>query len=70
MKMIGFEDSITGIHAITQVKEIDVVFINSKSYPYYDYILNNYSLKYKCENYFNIERFTQVDTNIIHNISK
>jgi beta-phosphoglucomutase len=51
MRMIGFEDSITGIHAITQVKEIDVVFINSKSYPYYEYILTNYNLKYKCENY-------------------
>lgn len=69
MKMIGFEDSITGIHAITQVKDIDVVFINSKSYPYYDYILNNYSLKYKCEDYLHIEQLLHVDTNIIDNIS-
>lgn len=70
MKMIGFEDSITGIHAITQVKEIDVVFINSKSYPYYDYILNNYNIKYKCEDYLHIEQLLHVDTNIIDNISK
>jgi beta-phosphoglucomutase-like phosphatase (HAD superfamily) len=51
-RMIGFEDSITGIHAITQVNEIDVVFINSESYPYYDYIVKNYNLSYKCENYY------------------
>jgi len=64
MKIIGFEDSITGIHAITQVKDIDVVFINSKSYPYYEYILNNYNLKYKCENYLHIEQLHHLLNNV------
>jgi beta-phosphoglucomutase-like phosphatase (HAD superfamily) len=43
-KMVGFEDSITGIHAMTQVTSIDTVFINEKCYYYYDFIINNYNL--------------------------
>jgi len=42
LKAIGFEDSITGIHAITQVSEIKTIFINDSSYIHYDYILKNY----------------------------
>jgi len=53
-KIIGFEDSITGIHSITQVKNIDTIFINNSSYFYYNYIINNYKLKLIIENYNNI----------------
>jgi len=45
MKMIGFEDSITGIHAMSQVHSIDTVFINNPQYYYYNYIKDNYKLK-------------------------
>jgi len=45
MKMIGFEDSITGIHSITQVDNIELIyFINTKDYYYYEYIINNYKV--------------------------
>jgi len=54
MKMIGFEDSITGIHAITTVDTIDTVFINTSEYYYYDYIIENYKLKHVINNYNNI----------------
>lgn len=51
-KMIGFEDSLTGIHSIVCSKNIDVVFINNKDYPYYQYILETYQdIKYTCENF-------------------
>ena len=41
-KSVGFEDSITGIHAITQVPEIKAYFINNTSYYYYNFIMENY----------------------------
>ena len=41
--IIGFEDSITGIQAMTSVPKIQTVFINSSDYYYYDYIINNYN---------------------------
>ena len=41
-KMIGFEDSITGIEALTKVKNITPIFINTPNYFYYNYIINNY----------------------------
>lgn len=45
MKMIGFEDSITGIHSITQVPEISLVyFINTNRYVYYKFIIDNYNI--------------------------
>jgi len=53
-KMIGFEDSITGIDAMTSVGDIDTVFVNSPEYYYYDYIIENYKLKYKIVNYKSI----------------
>lgn len=43
-KKIGFEDSITGIEALTQVKEITPFFINNNSYFYYNYITDNYNV--------------------------
>ena len=43
-RMIGFEDSITGIHAITAVSEIKTMFINTSEYYHYDYIMNNYNI--------------------------
>ena len=51
MKMIGFEDSITGIHAMSQVHSIDTVFINNPQYYYYNYINNNYKLKHVIKDY-------------------
>jgi beta-phosphoglucomutase-like phosphatase (HAD superfamily) len=47
---IGFEDSITGIKALSQVKDIEPFFINNKNYYYYNYIINNYDIKH-IENY-------------------
>ena len=44
MKMVGFEDSITGIHSITSVPEIFTYFINTPNYYHYNYIINNYSV--------------------------
>jgi hypothetical protein len=50
-RKIGFEDSITGIHAMTLVKEIDPIFINIPSYYYYDYIIKSYPKILVIENY-------------------
>jgi beta-phosphoglucomutase-like phosphatase (HAD superfamily) len=51
LKYIGFEDSITGIEALTRVKEIKPVFINTNDYIYYDYIKNNYDNLSIIQNY-------------------
>jgi beta-phosphoglucomutase-like phosphatase (HAD superfamily) len=53
-RKIGFEDSITGIHALTCLKEIKPVFINDHSYFYYDYIKKNYDNLSIIENYLDI----------------
>jgi HAD superfamily hydrolase (TIGR01509 family) len=45
-KIIGFEDSLTGIQAITQVKEIKPIFINSTNYYHYNYIINKYKTEF------------------------
>jgi len=50
-KIIGFEDSITGIHSMSNVQEIDTVFINNKDYFHYHYITQNYNIKLIIENY-------------------
>ena len=42
MTMVGFEDSITGIHSITSAPNIYTYFINTSDYHHYDYIINNY----------------------------
>jgi beta-phosphoglucomutase-like phosphatase (HAD superfamily) len=53
-RMVGFEDSITGIHSITQVDDISLVyFINTQDYNYYKYIINNYHVK-QINNYLEI----------------
>jgi len=54
LKTVGFEDSITGIHSMTQVKEIDTVFINTSDYYYYNYILQEYNIISSIINYTNI----------------
>jgi beta-phosphoglucomutase-like phosphatase (HAD superfamily) len=41
-QMVAFEDSITGIQAITQIPEIYTYFINSIDYIHFEYIINNY----------------------------
>jgi HAD superfamily hydrolase (TIGR01509 family) len=53
-RMIGFEDSITGIHSITQIDNIDTIFINKNDYYYYNYILKNYKIMNIIEDYNNI----------------
>jgi len=42
-KMIGFEDSIAGIHAL-KLSNIDTVFINNSDYYHYNYIIENYNI--------------------------
>ena len=55
-KMIGFEDSITGIHALSgTTQKIDIVFINLPEYYYYNFIMENYLLKFVIKNYINIK---------------
>lgn len=52
-KKIAFEDSITGIHALSQThNEIDIVFINNENYYYYSYIIKNYKIKKYIKNYY------------------
>lgn len=51
LKKIGFEDSLTGIHALSCVSAISTVFINTRQYYYYDYIINNYPILLAIENY-------------------
>jgi len=53
-KMVGFEDSITGIHAMTLAKHIDTIFINNKDYYYYDFIIKNYNIIMTIINYVNL----------------
>ena len=50
-KKIAFEDSLTGIHALSLVPCIKSVFINSTDYYYYDYIIKNYDLLLIINNY-------------------
>lgn len=46
IKKVGFEDSITGIHAITRVPEISAYYINSTEYVHHNYILKNYDVSH------------------------
>jgi len=50
-KIIGFEDSITGIHSMSNVKGIDTIFINNNKYFHYNYIIKNYNIKLTIEDY-------------------
>jgi beta-phosphoglucomutase-like phosphatase (HAD superfamily) len=54
-KKIAFEDSITGIHALSQTNNnIDIVFINNENYYYYDQIITKYKIKKNIKNYLNL----------------
>ena len=55
-KKIGFEDSITGIEALTQVNEIFPVFINNQNYIHYNFIINNYKNIDTIKNYYELLR--------------
>ena len=41
-KIIGFEDSLVGIHALYQVNEITPILIDDKTYFHRDYMINTY----------------------------
>jgi beta-phosphoglucomutase-like phosphatase (HAD superfamily) len=41
-RLVGFEDSITGIHSITQVPSITTYFINTPNYYHYKFIIDKY----------------------------
>jgi len=43
-KIMGFEDSITGIHALSGAPEISKVYINTHDYFHHHYILDNYNV--------------------------
>jgi beta-phosphoglucomutase-like phosphatase (HAD superfamily) len=49
--IIGFEDSITGIQAMTSVPKIQTVFINTSDYYHYNYIINNYKNLFQIKDY-------------------
>ena len=51
-QIVGFEDSITGIHSITQVPDIFVYYINDDNYYHNEYILHNYKVEH-IKNYNN-----------------
>lgn len=53
-RKIGFEDSITGIKALTQVSQIKPVFINNQNYIYYNYIIENYDNLLIIKNYLSL----------------
>jgi len=45
LRKIGFEDSITGLEALYNVKEITPYLVNNTEYYHYDYINKNYNIK-------------------------
>ena len=51
-RIVGFEDSITGIHAMTNAN-IDTYYISNPNYYHNNYILNNYKV-IQINNYFNL----------------
>jgi len=51
LRKVAFEDSITGIHALSLIPSISIIFINSSDYYYYDYIIETYSLENIIVNY-------------------
>ena len=54
-KKIAFEDSITGIHALSQTNnEIDIIFINNENYYYYNQIIKNYKIKKYIKNFLDL----------------
>jgi len=55
-RIVGFEDSITGIHALIGSNSIKAIFINDANYYYYDYILRNYRIEKTIRNYLELTR--------------
>jgi len=51
LKKIGFEDSLVGMNALHQVKNITPILIYDNNYYYSEYILNNYTNIIKLTNY-------------------
>lgn len=47
-RLVGFEDSITGIHSITQVPSITTYFINTPNYYHYKFIIDKYLVTNIC----------------------
>jgi beta-phosphoglucomutase-like phosphatase (HAD superfamily) len=43
-KIIAFEDSLTGIEALSKVPIIQTIFVNDTEYVHYNYIINNYNI--------------------------
>ena len=62
-KMIGFEDSLIGIEALTQVNCIKSIFIYDSKYYYKDFIIENYNIialdKFNIENLDKILSYNQ-----------
>ena len=46
LSKVAFEDSLIGIHALSQVSEITPFFINNEQYYYKPYILSNYHISF------------------------
>jgi len=61
IRVVGFEDSITGIHAMSQVPDIDVSFINTENYYYYNDIIKIYSPKYVFNDYTTLQMIDQTE---------
>tara|TARA_B100001175_G_C19309998_1_gene542520 strand:- start:139 stop:822 length:684 start_codon:yes stop_codon:yes gene_type:complete len=59
LKKICFEDSLTGFHSLSQVNDIDKIFINTEKYYYYNHIIHNYNNFRKIEDY-DIENLNKV----------
>lgn len=64
--IIGFEDSITGMQAMTSVDKIQTVFINTPDYYHYDYIINTYDNILVITNYLQFLKFRQYRYNLYY----
>ena len=56
-RKVCFEYSIMGIHASSNVNNIDTIFINNNSYLYYNYIIKNYKNIIPIENYNKLNNY-------------
>jgi beta-phosphoglucomutase-like phosphatase (HAD superfamily) len=64
--IIGFEDSITGIHAMTSVDKIQTIFINTPDYYHYNYIINTYNNILQISDYNQILKIKQYRYNLYY----
>jgi D-arabinose 5-phosphate isomerase GutQ/beta-phosphoglucomutase-like phosphatase (HAD superfamily) len=70
-RKIGFEDSLTGMHALYQVSDILPIFIDHEGYFYSDFIKNNYKNIGICNNYnINILNNEIANIEINNNLNK